>query len=356
MRGQDSNRQPNMRLPATLLVAVVVIFSACTDKGRLPELKLQGDAMGTHYSVLLVDPSSQLQLDDLRAKLQQRLEQVDAIASTYRDSSELSRFNLNTSTEAIGVSAELCEMVSSALMISQDTDGAFDITVGPAVNLWGFGPDLRSNEPPPIEQLKLALASTGFWKLEANCEYGTLRKSHSNIKVDLSGWAKGYAVDQLAQLLSDAGQDNYLVEIGGEIKARGTNAESMPFLIALENPNTKSAAAPVMVNLSDSGIATSGNYRNFFTHNEVNFSHAIDPKTGRPVTHPQSAVTVVHPSTAYADAIATALLILGSKDGLALANQLGVAAYFATSSTANTHYIASEAFLKGQYLSLSDNM
>ncbi len=353
MRGQDGNRQPKIRLSAALLVAVAAIFSACADK-RLPELTLQGDTMGTRYSVLLVDPVDELQLDDLRAKLQQRLDEINAIASTYGTASELSQFNLNASTEAISVSAELCAMISSALQVSQDTGGAFDITVGSLVNLWGFGPDLRTNSPPSMDELQRAHAGTGFQNIEANCNTGTLRKSNSNIKVDLSGWAKGYATDQLARLLADAGQHNYLVEIGGEIRVQGVNAERMPFAIALESPTFASHTAPVIINLSNIGIATSGNYRNFFDHDGTSYSHAIDPRTGQAVTHPLLAITVVHPSTAYADAIATALLVLGSSDGLVLANQLDIAAYFAISNSTGTDYIASDAFLAGEYLSQSD--
>lgn len=354
MRGQDANRQPNMRLTAALLVTVAVILSACADRDRLTELTLRGDTMGTRYSVLLVDPLDELQLDTLRAEIQQRLNEIDALASTYGTTSELSRFNRNASTQPISVSAELCAMISSALAISQDTGGAFDITVGSLVNLWGFGPDLRTNEPPSSDELQRAHASTGFRKIEANCDLGTVRKSNSNIKVDLSGWAKGYATDQLAQLLGDAGQDNFLVEIGGEIRAQGVNAESMPFAIALESPKTESRTIPVIINLSNAGVATSGSYRNFFNHDGLSYSHAIDPRTGQAVTHPLLAVTVVHPSTAYADAIATALLILGSNDGLALANQLDIAAYFAISNSGGTDYIASDAFLAGKYLSQSD--
>ncbi len=145
--------------------------------------------------------------------------------------------------------------------------------------------------------------------------------------VDLSGWAKGLAVDELAELLDTAGLDNYLVEVGGELRAKGHNSEELKWAVAIEAPSTSQRAPHSIIRITDASVATSGDYRNYFEHGGRRYSHTIDPRTGRPVEHRLAAVTVVHPSAAYADAMATAVLVLGPEDGLALARELGLAAF-----------------------------
>lgn len=308
--------------------------------------------MGTSFNIAIVDPAPELALDELSSRLQVRLDEIENIASTYRDTSDLGKFNLDSSTNWINVSNELCSMVSDAAKIGYETGGAFDITIGPLVDLWGFGPAERSDMPPSDIDIDLAREAVGLRKLDIDCDQSRLRKSTAAIKVDLSGWAKGYAVDQIAELLDAVGQDDYLVEVGGELRVKGHNADGLPFAIAIENPTSTVLDGLTVIRISNTGIATSGDYRNFFEYQGTRYSHTLDPITGRPVTHTLSAVTVIHPSTAYADAIATALLVLGPDHGLEFANSHAVAALFAVSTPDGLKYRSSAAFDAGHFISL----
>ena len=325
--------------------AVVILAAACSDGPKLPVLELRGQTMGTTFNIVLIDPPSGTTLENLRGRIEEKLEQVEDLASTYRARSELAQFNLSASTEWIAVSFEFCSLISSALLVSQETGGAFDITVGPLVNLWGFGPQGGRDRPPADTDIEAARQQVGYTNLDADCGQPAIRKSSASIYVDLSGWAKGYAVDQLAALLNTAGLRNYLVEIGGEVKVRGHNSENRKFAIAIENPSRQHGKSYSVIRLSDAGTATSGDYRNFFEYEGTRYSHTIDPGTGRPITHNLAAVTVVHESTAYADAIATALLVLGPEDGMRLADELHLAAYFAVLTPTGVEYRPSARWL-----------
>ena len=327
----------------------LLAVSACDYDRKLSSQELSGHAMGTTYSIVLVDPDPEILSSDLRPRLQERLEQLENIASTYRDASEISEFNLNETTQWVDVSREFCAMVSDALKMGRETGGAFDITVGPLVNLWGFGPDEASNAPPAESDIDATRAIVGYANLEADCERPALRKSIAALQIDLSGWAKGYAVDQLSQMLISTGVDNFFAELGGEIRVQGHNADKRRFAIAIEKPSRQPVDENSIIRISNMGIATSGDYRNFFEHEGTRYSHTIDPRTGRPVDHKLSAVTVVHDSTAYADAMATALLVLGPDAGMALANELNIAAYFAVSTSTGFEFRSSMAFSAGGY-------
>jgi len=304
------------------------LIVACSDNELLPTYDLAGSTMGTTFNITLVDPPAELDLDQLNTAIQDTLEHIEDIASTYRENSEVSRFNSDSSTDWIRVTPEFCHMISAANDISFMTQGAFDITVGPLVNLWGFGPENPENEIPTDEAIAVAQARVGYETLETDCDQSVMRKSTATAYVDLSGWAKGYAVDQVAKLLDAQKLTNYLVEIGGELSIRGHNAEQRKFSIAVEKPLSNTEMAYRLMRLSDVSVATSGDYRNFFEHDGQRYSHSIDPRTGHPVSDELAGVTVVSTNTAYADAVATAFLVLGFDEGLALAEKLRIAAYF----------------------------
>ncbi len=306
--------------------------------------------MGTSFHITVVDPAPDTSLDQLSTRIKDTLERIENIASTYRDTSDLGKFNLDASTDWISVSSELCSMVASAVAIGLQTGGAFDITMGPLVDLWGFGPGEMSGTPPSEAAIEAAGVAVGLDKLEVDCEQSRLRKSVASMRIDLSGWAKGHAVDRLADLLDSTGMQNYLVELGGELRVRGHNAAHLPFAIAIEKPARADSHDLTIIRVTDTGIATSGDYRNFFEYGGVHYSHTLDPKTLRPVAHTLSAVTVIHPSTAYADAMATALLVLGPTDGMQLANSRELAALFAVSTPEGLKYLPSEAFVAGNFL------
>jgi len=310
------------------LLLQTLLVAACERDARLPEFELSGSAMGTTFNVLLVAPADDISKDRLQARIDKTLADIENMASTWREDSELSEFNANPASGWIATSVELCEAIASALEVSHQTGGAFDITIGPLVNLWGFGPEGDVSEPPADDALRAVMAEVGYEGLKTRCDDPAVNKRSGGIYVDLSGWAKGHAVDELALLLDQHQLRDYLVEIGGEIRVRGHNAEGLEWAVAIETPSTTKRVPHSVMRVTNTSVATSGDYRNFFSHDGQHYSHTIDARTGRPIRHSLAAVTVVNESAAYADAMATALLVLGPTDGPQRAEKLGVAAYF----------------------------
>ncbi len=290
------------------------------------EIVIAGNAMGTQFSVKLIaaGPDTESLEDQIRVSL----DGIDRMMSTYKPESELSKFNASDSTDWYAVSAELCASVERALELSEMTDGAFDITVAPLVNLWGFGPDDMIDEPPADEAIEALLDRVGYRHLHADCERPALRKDLAELTLDMSACGKGQAVDEIADLLDARGIENYLVEVGGEIRLRGYNIHGKKWAIGIERPLTSERQAHTIVHLSDTALATSGDYRNFFEAGGRLYSHTIDTTTGRPVSHTLASVTVVDPSGYRADALATALLVMGPEKGMDFAVSQGIAALF----------------------------
>lgn len=330
-------------LTSWLLVFAFVV-AGCNSNSRLPEFELSGSALGTTFSILLVDPGEEFSSEQLQDGIQETLEHVDRLASTWREDSELSRFNANGDSGWIDTSAEFCDAIERAIEVSRLTDGAFDITIGPLVNLWGFGPTGDVRQPPAEDTIRAMMAEVGYANLQTRCDVPAVKKLIGSIYVDLSGWAKGYAVDQVASLLERNELQDYLVEIGGEMRVRGHNAEGLKWAVAVETPSTTQRVPHQVLRLTDTGIATSGDYRNYFEHDGELYSHTLDARTGRPVAHSLAAVTVVNPSAAYADAMATALLVLGPTDGPLTAEQLGIAAYFLIRNETNFETVTTATF------------
>jgi thiamine biosynthesis lipoprotein len=311
-----------------ILTAMLCVSCYGCDPASLAQHQYSGATMGTTFNVKVVVATDQEPAEDLSQQLQQVLDDIEEQTSTYMQESELSRFNENKSTDWTRVSQQLCRRVEQALSISRKTNGAFDITVGPLVNLWGFGPTGGRDKPPDETEIEALLARVGFDKLQSDCELPALRKAHPRLYVDLSGWAKGFAADELAEVLTGNGIENFLVEVGGELRAQGLNASGEAWRIAIEKPSANGRDIQTVLNISNTGLATSGDYRNFFEYEGSRYSHTIDPRSGRPVTHQLASVTVMHESAATADGLATALLVLGPDDGIALATELGVKAIF----------------------------
>ncbi len=309
--------------------ALLAVLAACGDSAReRPLQELVGSTMGTTFSVKVIAPPENLDLAGLRTDIEAALDGINRSMSTYLSDSELSRFNASDSTDWIEVSPELCHAIEAAQVVSEFTGGAFDVTVGPLVNLWGFGPTEATQEPPPNDAITAAMQFVGYTKLQADCTIPALRKDAPGIYVDLSAFAKGHAADVVAALLDTRNLPDYLIEIGGEMRLRGTNARSEPWAIAVEKPERAGRSIQTVVHLTDAAMATSGDYRNFFEHEGRFYSHTIDPRTGYPVTHDAASVTVIAQTAAFADAAATALLVLGPDAGMKLAEQENIAAYF----------------------------
>jgi len=306
-------------------IVLLHALAACDDQ-RPAEYQLSGPTMGTRFSVVVVT-ESKFDQQQLQTQIHQTLGDIDRRMSTYRSDSEVSQFNHASSTDWLPVSRALCEAVDEAIEISDLTGGAFDITVGPLVNLWGFGPDAALNEPPADEAIDEVRLTIGRVHLHADCEIPALRKDHPGLYIDLSAYAKGLAADEIAALLDKKGIANYLVEIGGDLRARGHNASNASWRVAIESPYQPGRAVEKIMHISDLSVATSGDYRNFFEFEGRRYSHTIDPRTGRPVAHNLASVTVLAEDAAKADALATALMVLGPEAGMAFAERESIAAY-----------------------------
>ncbi len=284
--------------------------------------------MGTTYHVSIVNPPVSINNTDVEDEIIARLEKVNSQMSTYRADSDLSRFNYSTATNWVPVPGELHTVVDAAKQVTSLTGGAFDVTVGPLVNLWGFGPGTEGDRVPGTKEIQRVRQRVGDRHLATRSSPPALRKDRPDVYVDLSAIAKGYAVDVLASYLEDLGITNYLVEIGGEVRTGGFNRHGQPWQIAVEQPVTGRRVIHRIIDLSDLAMATSGDYRNYFEKDGQRYSHTIDPRTGSPVRHYLASVTVVADSTMFADAMATALTVLGPDAGYVLAEGEGIAALF----------------------------
>lgn len=284
------------------------------------QVDLTGQTMGTYYSVKYVTQPGMPQLEVIKAEIDRRLEQVNDQMSTYRPHSELSQFNRSRDIGVpIKVSSATLTVINEASRIHRLTDGALDITIGPLVNLWGFGPEGSLDRVPDPQTLQQRLAWVGMDKLQVQPQ--GLVKTTPELYIDLSSIAKGYGVDQIAEYLSSLSMTNYMVDIGGEVKTRGQNGQSQPWRIAIEKPDSGNRVQEI-ITPGDMAVATSGDYRNYFEQQGQRYSHTIDPKTGQPIQNRLISVTVLDPSCMTADGFATAFGVLGPEKSLALANQL----------------------------------
>jgi FAD:protein FMN transferase len=313
-------------LPAGLLLCLLLMLVACS---KPQPTKLYGSTMGTSYSVIIPQLPESTSETTVHEGIDAVLERVNQEMSTYLPDSELSQINQSEGGQWLQVSPAVFGVINLAQSISEQTGGAYDITVGPLVNLWGFGPPTPGAEGMPTdEEVKAARALVGYHKLELNPQGRTLRKKFKDLYIDLSSIAKGYGVDAVADYLESVGITDYLVEIGGEIRAKGKSQRGDAWRIAVEKPVPGERAVQKIVNLSDIAVATSGDYRNFVEYNGVRYSHTIDPRKGGPIHHALASVTVLSEKAVNADAWATALMVLGEVEGLKLAEEKGLAAYF----------------------------
>ena len=311
-----------------LLLAAALILTGCEQPPPDPTVRITGSTMGTSYDLKLVPTPGQTIPADLKNRVEALLAGINKAMSTYDPESELSRFNRNPGVDWIAVSPELQQIVAESLQISELSSGVFDITVGPLVNLWGFGPEPRRDQAPSEAAIAQARERIGYWRLHVRDEPPALKKDRPDLYVDLSAIAKGYGVDQLAALVSSIGIHDYLVSIGGEVQARGRNGKGQPWTIAIEQPVPGQRAVERLIRLGDHSISTSGDYRNFFEQNGQRYSHLINPRTGRPVPQTLASVTVIGNQSAQADATATALMAAGPEFGFRLASEHHLAAFF----------------------------
>jgi FAD:protein FMN transferase len=311
----------------TLLAAGPV--AACA---RPVHATIRGLTMGTSYAVELAAPIDEVVRTRLAEFIEVELAAINRAMSTYDPRSELSEFNRRQDLGWAPASPGLLEVLDSASQISTSTQGAFDVTVGPLVDLWGFGPQYGTQRVPDDAVIERVRESVGHQKVQTDPSAAAIRKRHSRTRIDLSAIAKGYGVDRVALILERQGVADYLVEIGGEFRAKGTTAAGRPWRVAIERPVAGRRVLGEIVVLDNRAIATSGTTRDFFEQDGRHYSHSIDPATARPVEHPPMAVSVVADTAMEADGWATGLLVLGPERGYALAQARGLAALLVTAS------------------------
>lgn len=314
------------KLAKILILFSVFVVASCTDNSA-QIYQLSGPIMGTTYHIKIISPPNPAVLEQIESRVVKAMTEVDSLMSTYKITSEVSVFNGLTSNQWFNVNPLTFEVVNTANQISRMTSGAFDITVSPLVNAWGFGPDGKPVKKPTEQAVKKILERIGFSNIvldEANLR---IMKTQP-VEIDLSAIAKGFAVDRVALELERQGLDDYLVEIGGEIRASGSKLEDAPWILAIESPEVNQRKIWKKITIGNNALATSGDYRNYFEEGGIRYSHTIDPETGYPVQHQLTSVTVLSPSSAEADALATALLVLGEGKGYDLAVKHQIPAYF----------------------------
>lgn len=290
-------------------------------------VQLAGSSMGTSWHVSIV-PATHIPDDaELQRGIEDVLEEVNRSMSTYREDSEISRFNTAAADTWVPVSRDFYAVLSTALAIGWQSEGAYDVTVAPLVDLWGFGPAGPVRAPPTDDAVTDLLEQVGQDQLRLDGQDLRVMK-RTALTLDFSSIAKGYAVDRIALWLTGQGLDRYLVEVGGEMRLSGMSARGDPWRIAIEQPDSAARSVGDAVRLTDVAVATSGDYRNFFEVDGKRYSHSIDPRSGYPVAHDLVSVTVVERSAMLADAWATALTVLGVEQGMAVAQAQGLAVYF----------------------------
>ena len=312
-----------------------IVFAVASCTGLPPDVDEQnnlhtiiGETMGTTYAVKVVSADDTFDPARTRLAIETWLDQINSRMSHYLVDSEVAMFNRSFTTDPFPLASETVDLIATANEISRVSNGAFDITVGPFVDAWGFGP----KEPPEIlpgsKALEELSAFVGYDLLVVDREASTVQKRRKELSVDLSAIAKGHAVDAVAAMLGELGLTDYLVEIGGELRANGNNQQGRPWRVAIERPDAGQVSKARIIELRDQSIATSGEYRNYYERDGARVSHTIDPRTGRPVSHELLAVSVLAQYCALADARATALEVLGPAAGYALAIEQGWVALF----------------------------
>ena len=325
-------------LLSALAIILLLGLTGC-DSG--PEIiKISGTKMGTSYHITLV--ADQPAPADLAERIDAALDVVDQSMSTYKGQSQISRFNRLLSNDQQSISAEFAEVLAVSKLVWEQSGGAFDPTVGPLVDLWGFGPVATDDRIPNEQALAKALAEIGFEHVQSE---GRILTKTKPVRLDLSAVAKGYGVDQVAQLLEMLALPDYLVEVGGEMRVSGVNPDGNPWRVAIEMPSLMPQVQRVIA-LHDGAVATSGDYRNYFERDGLRYSHTIDPRTGRPITHSLASVTVLAKTCAEADAWATALMVLGEEQGMALAEKLNLAVYMLVADGADYSAQSSSEFTR----------
>tara|TARA_B100001094_G_C18124219_1_gene768567 strand:+ start:209 stop:1228 length:1020 start_codon:yes stop_codon:yes gene_type:complete len=310
------------------LIISTLILSCSEDKKYNIELK--GNTMGTYYLVSLVDVPKNLSKKEIEIEIKNTLLEANKILSNWDKSSEISKLNNNKTIKPIQISNELFDVVSEANSINTKSNGYFDITLDPLIELWGFGYSKGKiiDSVPSKDKIRdtLTLVNQNLL-LEINSN-NQLIKKNKNVRLNLSAIGKGYGIDLIGKKLDYLNINNYIIDIGGDIFAKGHNKNNKDWVVGIENPKLNEKLIKEIVNVSNKGVATSGEYKNYFSKDGTKYSHIINPKNGMPITHSTKSVTVVDKNAMSADGWATALIAMGSKVGLKVAEKEKIAVMF----------------------------
>lgn len=291
------------------------------------EQVLSGQTMGVSYMVRYVEHEGREHLS-LADDIDSLLKEINRQMSTWQKDSDISRFNQSVFEGWQAVPEPFLKVVQAAQMISAKTEGRFDITIRPLVSLWGFQDNKDRYQTPHPTEIAHMQQKTGWQKLQLQQSPPALKKTQGDLQIDLSAIAKGYGVDAIADLLEARQINDYMVEIGGEIRVSGSNLEGQNWRIAIESPQIGGPVLLRQLTVAQGGIATSGDYRNYYEVNNIRYSHLIDPVSAAPIRHKTVSVTIVAENTMLADGWATAMMILGVDAGLKLAEEANIAALF----------------------------
>lgn len=305
-------------------------LGACRETAEV--LRLSGTTMGTGFSIIALDASGRLAQSDLQAATRKALDAVDVAMSNWRPDSEVSRFNAQGGIDPVPMSPDLAAVMQAADSVSLASEGRFDTTIGPLIELWGFGAVRRDRTVPAAAEIAARKSRSGH-RTVLQVAPDTLRKTNADAQLYLAGIGKGYGADHVGRALEDLGITDYMVEIGGDVIAKGLNPDGFAWQIGIETPNPADRGVFDIVALSGMGLATSGDYRNYFERDGRRFSHLIDPTTGYPVVHDTASATVLAENAMMADAWSTAMLILGRERGLAVASAHDIAVKFIDRAT-----------------------
>lgn len=313
---------------ALYLLPFGLLLTGCFGEEKGETYRLSGETMGTTYNVVAVDVPGEVTETELSVAIEETLAAVNAAMSTWDKASEISLFNAQESTEPVTISPAFAHVMGAANDVHALSNGKFDVTLFPLIELWGFGARTKPGESfPTDEEITTALTHVGQAEL-VQLDGQALKKIDPEVSVNLSAIAKGYGNDAVAEALKGFGIENYLVEIGGDLVSAGQNDKGEAWKIGIETPDAKANSVEMVLPVSDLGMATSGDYRNFFEQDGVLYSHIIDPTTGRPVTHRATSVTVLAENGMMADALATAMMVLGEEEGMEVARANDLAVFF----------------------------
>jgi FAD:protein FMN transferase len=335
-----------------VLLAVASILSACDTSPKVQ--KISGFAQGTTYNVSYIPTDSTPDQKALTDEITQELDKIDVVFSNYRADSVIEKFNENKTDYPQKVDAELIALIEKARSVYQASNGCYDLTVKPLFDLWGFKRDVFS--PPTDDALAVTMSTIGMNYLYKVDDY-QLRKAFPQLRVDVSSIGQGYTVGRIADLLESYKVDNYLVEIGGELKTKGSKPNNEPWKIALEKPLPNERKIHKIVTFTSGkplSLMTSGTYRHYFDSEGKRYSHILDARTGKPVEHDTVSVALLHQDPSLADAWSTALLCLGSQEGLKIANQQNLAVLFIDQKNNQLIETPSDAFTQLKDVQISD--